>query len=86
MNNKEIYKKTLTFSIRRFGWDLLSLVVILAFTALGVFSANAMNGAWAVGLCIGFIIGVIVMAIASHFISYVFKAGQIAMMTEGDNW
>ena len=83
MNNKEIYKKTLTFSIRRFGWDLLSLVVILAFTALGVFSANAMNGAWAVGLCIGFIIGVIVMAIASHFISYVFKAGQIAMMTEG---
>ena len=83
MNNKEIYKKTLTFSIRRFGWDVLSLVVILVFTALGVFLANAMSGAWAVGLCIGFIIGVIVMAIASHFISYVFKAGQIAMMTEG---
>ena len=28
-------------------------------------------------------IGIIVVAIASHFISYIFKAGQIAMMTKG---
>jgi hypothetical protein len=83
MNNKEIYKKTLTFSIRRFGWDLLSVVVITLFTAAGVYLASVLNGPWSAGLCIGLLIGIVVMAIASHFISYVFKAGQIAMMTEG---
>lgn len=83
MDNKEIYKKTLTFSIRRFGWDVMSVIVITLFTVAGVFIASMMSGGWLVGLCIGLVIGIIVMAIASHFISYVFKAGQIAMMTEG---
>ena len=83
MDNKEIYKKTLTFSLRRLGWDVLSLIVITLFTAAGVFLASILNGPWGIGLVIGLIVGVIVMAIASHFISYVFKAGQIAMMTEG---
>ena len=28
MDNKEIYKKTLTFSLRRLAWDVMSFVVI----------------------------------------------------------
>ena len=83
MNNKEIYKKTLTFSIRRLAWDVMSVVVILLCTAAGVFLADKLAGAWAAGLAIGLVIGIIIVAIASHFVSYVFKAGQIAMMTEG---
>ena len=83
MNNKEIYKKTLTFSIRRLAWDVMSVVVILLCTAAGVFLADKLAGAWAVGLAIGLVVGIIIVAIASHFVSYVFKAGQIAMMTEG---
>lgn len=83
MDNKEIYKKTLTFSIRRLGWDILSLVVITLFTAGGVFIADRMNGNAMLGLIIGVLVGCILMAIVSHFVSYIFKAGQIAMMTKG---
>lgn len=83
MNNKEIYKKTLTFSLRRFLWDLGSLIVIVIFAAGGFILADkaAQNGL--IGLVVGIVIAIILVAIASHFISYVFKAGQIAMMTEG---
>ena len=35
MDNKEIYKKTLTFSLRRFLWDLGSVIVLIIFTAAG---------------------------------------------------
>ena len=78
MNNKEIYKKTLTFSIRRLLWDIASLVVMVA---LGV--AGFLLTADILGLFIGVVVALIIIAIASHFISYVFKAGQIAMMTRG---
>ena len=36
MDNKEIYKKTLTFSLRRFLWDLGSVIVLIIFTAAGL--------------------------------------------------
>ncbi|MBR3135234.1 hypothetical protein IKG54_01545 [Candidatus Saccharibacteria bacterium] len=82
MNNKEIYKKTLTFSIRRLLWDIASLVVIILISTAGFFLAEKLADAGLIGLAIGLAIGIVAVAIASHFISYVFKAGQIAMMTE----
>lgn len=83
MNNKEIYKKTLTFSMRRLLWDLMSFVVIVIAAAAGFFLAEKLANVGLIGLAIGIVVGIIVVAIASHFISYVFKAGQIAMMTKG---
>ena len=83
MDNKEIYKKTLTFSIRRLGWDVMSVIVIVVLSALGFLLADKLSGAGLVGLLIGLVVGIIIIAILSHFISYVFKAGQIAMMTRG---
>ena len=83
MDNKEIYKKTLTFSLRRFGWDLLSVVVIILLAAAGFFLAEKFANNGLMGLAIGVIIAIILVAIASHFVSYIFKAGQIAMMTKG---
>ena len=81
MDNKEIYKKTLTFSLRRFLWDAASLVIIIVVAAAGFFLAEKLASQGLIGLVVGIIIGIIVVAIASHFVSYVFKAGQIAMMT-----
>ena len=83
MDNKTVYKKTLTFSLRRFLWDLGSVVVITIFAVCGFLIADkaAQNGL--IGLVVGIVIAIILVAIMSHFISYVFKAGQIAMMTEG---
>ena len=83
MNNKEIYQKTLTFSIRRLLWDMASLAVIILLAAAGFFLAEKLANAGLIGLAIGVVVGIIAVAIVSHFISYVFKAGQIAMMTEG---
>lgn len=83
MDNKEIYKKTLTFSLRRLLWDTMSLVVIVIMAAAGFFLAEKLANMGLLGLAIGVIAGIVVVAIVSHFISYVFKAGQIAMMTKG---
>ena len=81
MNNKEIYKKTLMFSLRRFLWDVLAFAIIIVVAAAGFFLANMAAANGLIGLVIGIIIGIVIVAIISHFISYVFKAGQIAMMT-----
>ena len=83
MNNKEIYKKTLTFSYRRLAWNLLSFVVIVLLAAAGFLLAEKFAENGLIGLVVGIVIGIIIVAIASHFVSYVFKAGQIAMMTKG---
>ena len=83
MNNKEIYKKTLTFSLRRFLWDIGSLIVITVFAAAGFYLAEKFANNGLIGLVVGIILSIIIVAIASHFVSYVFKAGQIAMMTRG---
>ncbi|MBO7720320.1 hypothetical protein J6S35_01620 [Candidatus Saccharibacteria bacterium] len=83
MDNKEIYRKTLTFSLRRLAWDMMSFIVIIIAGAAGFFLAEKLASAGLVGLAIGVVIGIIAVAIASHFVSYVFKAGQIAMMTKG---
>ena len=83
MNNTEIYKKTLTFSVRRLAWDIGSLIVITLLAVGGFFLADNLAHNGLIGLAIGIVVGIIIVAIASHFVSYVFKAGQIAMMTKG---
>lgn len=83
MDNKEIYRKTLTFSLRRFLWDLASVVVIVIMAALGFLVADKAANNGLIGLLIGIVVALIIVAIASHFVSYIFKVGQIAMMTKG---
>ena len=83
MDNKEIYKKTLTFSIRRLLWDVMSLIVIILLSAAGFFLADKFANNGLMGLAIGVVVGIVIVAILSHFVSYIFKAGQIAMMTKG---
>lgn len=83
MDNKTIYKKTLTFSLRRLAWDIMSVVVIILLAAAGFFLAEKLADSGLIGLGIGVVVAIIIVAVASHFVSYIFKAGQIAMMTKG---
>ncbi len=83
MTNKEIYKKTLTFSIRKLIVDFLSIVILAAFCVLGFIIIDKTTGMGLIGLGIGLVLGIIAVALISHFISYALKAGQIAMMTKG---
>lgn len=83
MDNKQIYKKTIGFSLRRIFWDILSIVLLLALCTLGFMVGEKMFQSGVIGLVIGGIIGLVAVILISRFISYILKAGQIAMMTRG---
>lgn len=79
MSNFAVYKKTFIFSWIRLLIDLLALVVLAACTALGF----AVGGGSMLGLGGGFLIGIILFGLMVHYLTYLFKAGQIAMMMRG---
>jgi hypothetical protein len=83
MNNKQIYKKTLGFSLRRLLWDFLALVAFAGLSTVGYVIGDraAKNGP--IGLLIGALVGLVVLIIVLRFVSFMLKAGQIAMMTRG---
>ena len=83
MDNKQVYKKTLCFSIRRVLWDILALLVFAALCAAGFYIADKTTDKGLIGLAIGALIGLVVLVIVLRWISYKYKAGQIAMMTRG---
>lgn len=81
MTNKEIYSRTIGFSVRRLLFDILAFVIMAALAAAGFFIAEKTADQGLIGLGIGAIIGIIAVVIMLRYISYTFKAGQIAMMT-----
>jgi hypothetical protein len=83
MDNKQIYKATLCFSIQRVLWDLLALLVWAGVMALGFFIAEKAADKGLIGLAIGGVIGLIALVFFLRWLSYKYKAGQIAMMTKG---
>ncbi len=83
MDNKQIYKATLCFSIRRILWEILGLIVLSALILGGFYIADKATDKGLVGLVIGGIIGIVALVIFMRWVSYKYKAGQIAMMTRG---
>ena len=83
MTNKEVYKKTLTFSLRRLLWDFIAFLILGAFSAAGFILMDKINDKGLIGLAVGLLLGIIVLVIFLRFVSYTYKAGQIAMMTKG---
>ncbi len=83
MTNKEIYKKTLGFSLRRVLWDFIALVLLAGLATVGFLIGDKAAGSGIIGLLIGAVIGLIVLIIIMRFVSFMLKAGQIAMMTRG---
>ena len=83
MKNKAIYKKTLSFSLWRVLWDCLAVVAFFGFAAAGAVIADKAANQALIGLAIGAVLGGVAAWLILHFIAYTYKAGQIAMMTEG---
>ncbi|MDO5481293.1 MAG: hypothetical protein Q4F60_03045 [Candidatus Saccharibacteria bacterium] len=82
MDNKEIYKKTISFSLRRLLWDIFSVIIFVIIAGIGFLIAEQATNKGLIGLGIGAILGGIVMYLISRYVSYSYKAGQIAMMTQ----
>ena len=83
MDNKQVYKATVCFSIRRALWDLLALLVFAALCAAGFYIVDKTSDKGLIGLAIGAVVGLVVLVVFLRWISYKYKAGQIAMMTKG---
>ncbi len=83
MDNKEIYRKTIGFSVRRILWDLLAILVVAVLGGGGYLLAEKLSDKGLIGLAIGLILGIIALVIFLRYISYTYKAGQIAMITRG---
>ena len=83
MDNKQLYKKTFGFSLRRLLWNVISVLVFFGLCAAGFGIGSAFKNGDVIGLIIGGIVGIIVVVFITRFVSYTFKAGQIAMMTRG---
>ena len=83
MDNMAVYKKTIGFSLRRLGWDCLSLLILAAACGAGFLIADKTTDKGLIGLAIGLLIGIVILVVLVRWTSYQFKAGQIAMMTRG---
>ncbi len=82
LSNGEIYRKTLTFSLRRFVFNFFMVIIVVALSTGGFILTDRMVGQGLYGLGVGLIIACVFVAILSHFFSYILKAGQIAVMTK----
>ena len=82
MSNKEIYLKTLKFSLYRLLWDVLAFLVFGGLLTLGFVIGDKTGDHGIAGLLIAGIIGIAGLVVFLRFISYTYKAGQIAMMTK----
>ncbi len=83
MDNMAVYKKTLGFSLRRLGWDVLSVLILGAVCVGGFLIADKATDNGLIGLLIGLVIGLGVLVVLLRWVSYQYKAGQIAMITRG---
>lgn len=83
LSNKEIYKKTIGFSLWRLLWDVITFLILAGTTIAGFLLSNAIINNGLVGLAIGFVVGIIILVFILRYVSYSYKAGQIAMMTKG---
>ncbi len=81
MTNKEVYKKTLVFSLKRLGFNCICVVIVLALAIGGFILVDNLTDKGLIGLAVGVLFGIVVVAVLAHFFSYTYSAGQIAMMT-----
>ena len=81
MKNREIYGKTLPFSLLRLLYSFLALIVAIALPVVGFLltQSNDRLSVIVTGICA--IIGVVLYGLVARYLGYLLKAGQIAMIT-----
>lgn len=83
MTNWQIYKKTLPFTGLRILFSLLGLALALAIPVVAFLLSQGNESACVTVTVIAAVVGLVVFVVLCRYLSYLFKAGQIAMMTAG---
>lgn len=83
MTNQEVFKKTVSFSVRRLLLGALTVVLFIVLCAGGYLIMEKINSMGLLGLGIGFAVAVIISIIIAHFFTYALHAAQVAMITKG---
>ena len=69
MDNMAVYKKTLGFSLRRLGWDVLSVLILGAVCVGGFLIADKATDNGLIGLAIGLVIGLVILTVLLRWVS-----------------
>ena len=83
MDNMAVYKKTIGFSLCRLVWDLLAMIVLAGCGVAGFMIADKSTNKGLIGLLVGALVAIVIIVVMMRWVSYKYKAGQIAMMTRG---
>lgn len=84
MTNTELYRKTFKFTLMRILTDLIATLILIGLPVIVFFCTGKAEDTTRAIACGGaFVAGLIIVGLISHFISYAFRAGQIAMVAEG---
>lgn len=80
MSNGQIYRKTFVFSWIRFLIDLIGVLALVGCIIAGYFIDGKRHY---IGVLVGLVIGIVIFIVIISFVSYMYKAAQIAMMMRG---
>ena len=80
MTSFKIYKATFRFTLMRILMGLISILLIIGLPVIAFLVSGSAEDELRIGICIGaFIVALIVVGLLSHFVGYIFKAGQISV-------
>ncbi len=81
VDHRQIYKRIPVFSRHRLLWDVLAFVILAALGIVGFYAVDRFTDKGLVGLAVGLLIGIILVVVILRYVSYAFKAGQIATIS-----
>ncbi|MDD3334548.1 MAG: hypothetical protein PHI98_03415 [Eubacteriales bacterium] len=84
MKNGAIYSKTLKFSLLRLLIGVLGIAAAALITYVGYLCGKSLDDTThllVTGICL--VVGMVVFGLIVHYLGYMLKAGQIAMITRG---
>lgn len=82
MKNREIYAKTLRFSLLQILVDLLGLLIAIAIPAVAFLVTRGKEDVCVAATAICAVVGIVAGLLFAKYAGYLFKAGQIAMVTQ----
>ena len=74
MTNREIYRKTIGFSIRRLLWDMMAFILMAGLAGGGYLLAEKLLDKGLIGLAVGALVGIVAVFFLLRYGSYTFKA------------